>query len=148
MAAADIIALSPNGEAVLVVEAKNKRGTSSDWAAKMRRNLMVHLQTPAPYFLVATPDRFYFWFGNGTDTQPKPPSVTMNAHDLLQTYVRHTNLPAENLSEASFELIIASWLQELVREPPNRERSGYPPQLFDSGLFHALHGASLLQRDK
>ena len=39
---ADMVVYDRAGQLALVVEAKNKLGTSSDWAAKMRRNMLAH----------------------------------------------------------------------------------------------------------
>ena len=54
---ADIFAFDRDGQLVLIAEAKSKRGTSINWAAKMRRNMFAHgLMPNAPYFLLALPD--------------------------------------------------------------------------------------------
>jgi hypothetical protein len=47
----DIAVVGEFGEPILLVELKNKTGTSKDWAAKFRRNLAAHGFLPkAPFF--------------------------------------------------------------------------------------------------
>jgi len=68
--ASDIAVVSEFGEPILLVEVKNKRGTSRDWAAKLRRKSRgTWIRTKAPFFLVATRIIFYLWkdTGNGAE---------------------------------------------------------------------------------
>jgi hypothetical protein len=41
---------------------KNKVGTSGDWAARLRQNILAQRGFPGVnFFLLMTPDRFYLW---------------------------------------------------------------------------------------
>ena len=39
---ANIVVYDKNGQLAAVIEAKDKKGASKDWAIKMRRNLYAH----------------------------------------------------------------------------------------------------------
>jgi hypothetical protein len=54
----DFIAYNADGTVVLLAEAKTRHGTSEEWAAKLRRNMLAHGLLPrAEYFLIATPEQ-------------------------------------------------------------------------------------------
>ncbi|HEX8684350.1 MAG TPA: hypothetical protein VF707_18685 [Ardenticatenaceae bacterium] len=71
---ADLAVYTPDGELLLVVEVKNKRNASPEWAAQMRRNLLVHGMIPATlYFLLALPEYFFLWKGAHQSIDVIPP---------------------------------------------------------------------------
>jgi len=56
--AIDFVAYDREGRVVLLAEAKNRRGTSEQWAAGLRRNMLAHGVLPrTEYFLIVTPER-------------------------------------------------------------------------------------------
>src|SRR5689334_19494299 len=58
----DIVAYDQEGRVLLLAEAKSRGGTSESWAARLRKNMLSHGILPwAKYFLIATPERMYFW---------------------------------------------------------------------------------------
>lgn len=58
----DLIAYDGNGQVVLLAEARSRMGKSPEWAARFRHNLLEHGLLPnARFFLIATPERMYFW---------------------------------------------------------------------------------------
>jgi hypothetical protein len=71
---ADLSLYDRDGRLIAIAEVKNKRGTSPEWAAKFRRNLLVHSRyAQADFFLLATPDRLYVWKNAGaTPTLVQP----------------------------------------------------------------------------
>ncbi|MBE9118575.1 hypothetical protein IQ249_22045 [Lusitaniella coriacea LEGE 07157] len=131
-----------NGQLTLIVEVKRKTNVSSEWAAKLRRNIFAHGTYPkAPYFLMVFPDRFYLW----TDAEPhlenREPTYTIDAHPILEPYLERAKVTADQISEQSLELIVASWLGEIIyseRLPENADGSLH--WLFESGLYDALAG--------
>jgi len=142
MAVVDFIVRRPDGEVVLLAEAKNKRRTTPAWASQVRRNLMSHLSLRAPYFLLATPDRLYFWFDGGT-SEEAPPSAEMDAREVLLPYIRTAGIRDEHFSGPTFELIVSTWLRELVGKRPTGAAARYPAPLYASGFFDALSGSSM-----
>jgi hypothetical protein len=142
---ADIMVFDKNGQLALIAEVKSKRGTSSQWAAQLRRNMYAHNLLPTvPYFLLALPDRFYLWKNAGKSLEPLEPTQQVDPTPFLQPYYEKSGVSSDKLTGKSFELIVASWLNQILR-------AGSPPDLQDknqewlvsSGLFDRLSGGRL-----
>jgi hypothetical protein len=60
-----------------VIGSVSKRGTSSEWAAEFRRNILAHFEAfrGAPLFLLVTPSRLYLWKDAPTDLVDESPPV-------------------------------------------------------------------------
>lgn len=138
----DLSVVNRDGQLVLVVEVKRKIGASSDWAAQLRHNIFAHGTFPnAPYFLMVFPDRFYLWTEADVQPEQSQPSYTIDARPILQPYFERAGMSAERISSSSLELIVVSWLGEIIyaEKPPE----GLDPSqswLIDSGLYTALSG--------
>lgn len=139
---ADILAFDRNGQLTLIAEVKSKRGTSSDWAAKMRRNMFAHgLMPTAPYFLLALQDAFYLWENNGGESGIIEPTQRINPDSFLQPYYEKSGVAPTDLTGKSFELIVASWLNGVVQSrSPHQLKNGSQDWLVNSGLFERLVG--------
>lgn len=112
-AAADFVLESPATNAILFVEAKNTDAPSSEWAAKFARNLLEHIKLrPNQYFLLALRNKFYLW-----KHVPIPgaelPDFEARTEDVLQPYLSHIHATLNELSPASFDLLVKSWLTDL-----------------------------------
>ena len=142
---ADLVAYDAEGQITLVAEIKNRAGTSRAWATQMRRNLLAHGVMPhSRFFLLALPDRFYLWRDAGNAPEPVEPSYELDATPFLQPYYEEAQLSPDNVSGLSFELIVTSWLNELIwsgvpASVPEAQRK----LLEDSGLLKALEGGSV-----
>lgn len=141
----DFSVVDHNNQLVLVVEVKRKTNASPDWAAKFRRNLLAHGILPrAPYFLLAFPDLFYLW--NEVDShlelnQLSQPTYSIDAQPILQPYFERAGVTADTISAQSLELVIASWLSEIMHTgqvPYGVDTSQH--WIVDSGLQDALSG--------
>src|SRR6266478_314931 len=83
----DLVAYDDRGQAVLLVEVKSSHETSELWAARFRRNMLAHGTLPAArFFLIATPDRMYFWHQEDPSLREEPPQFTMDATNELKPY--------------------------------------------------------------
>jgi len=135
--ASDIAVVSEFGEPILLVEVKNKRGTSRDWAAKLRRNLVAHGFVPkAPFFLVATPDHFYLWKDTGNGAEEIEPDYDIDPSAIT----RPLFASGEKVGPVEFETKVAIWLSDLLAEQAN----GVNGELLShSGLREALRGGRL-----
>ena len=72
---ADLAIFDRSGQIAAVAEIKRQLGTSCDWAAQVRRNLLAHgIRRLAGYFLLITPDRLYLWKDAGTNPDKVPPT--------------------------------------------------------------------------
>jgi hypothetical protein len=139
----DIAVYSPDNKLQLVVEVKNKKGATAEWAANMRRNLFAHSVVPnSPYFLLALPDHFYLWKNPGSTIDIKPPDYTANSKPILEPYLNKSSHYLDTMSEYGLELIINSWLNKIVNANLTRETANpHEAWLLDSGLYNAIkHG--------
>jgi hypothetical protein len=142
----DIAAYSPEKKLVLVVEVKNRRSASPEWAAQMRRNLVAGSVVPSSqYFLLALPDVFYLW-QTAPGRQPDAlPDYSIDPAPLLAPYVDQTQVSIGDISEQGLELLTSAWLQDLMSADMSKERTNPALSwLFDSGLFDAIKNGSII----
>jgi hypothetical protein len=148
MTQTDIVVRSPDNETQLLVEVKKKVPASSEWATRMRRNLYTHFALPpAKYFLLALPERFYLWT-NSQASESVPPDYEVDARHILEPYARTISLPLSELSEFSFELLVQSWLEDLVHSQDRKGLATAQPWVVDSGLYDAIAHGSIKARQK
>jgi hypothetical protein len=126
-----------NGQLTLVVEVKRKTNVSLEWAAKLRRNILAHGTFPkAPYFLMVFPDKFYLWSNAEAYQDQSEPTYTIDASPILQPYFERAGVAADQISGASLELIVASWLGEIIHANQLPENIDASQQwLIESGLY-------------
>ena len=142
---ADILAFDKFGQAALIAEIKNKRGTSTEWAAKMRRNMFAHGLLPnAPFFLLALPDNFYLWENTSRNLEVIEPTQKVDPHPFLQPYYESFGILPDNLTGRSFEFIVTSWLNQVLgAKSPQDLRGKNQDWVVNSGLFDKLAGGRL-----
>jgi len=141
---ADIAVYGSDGNLALIVEVKKKVGASTSWAAMMRRNLAAHGQFPeAPFFLLAVSDRFYFWKNQTSSLESIEPDFVLEAEPFLRPYIEKVGVEANRLAKSSLELIIASWLSEIVQG--NAQDYSIPNNnwLWKSGFIDAIRGGEV-----
>ena len=141
---ADIQVFDRNGQLALITEAKNKRNTTSEWATKMRRNMYAHGLLPAaPYFLLALPDRFYLWKDAGAHPELIEPTSEVDPHPFLLPYYERLGISPVNLPGQTFELVVSSWLEGLLRISDRHAPRADYDWLIRSGLLPRLVGGHL-----
>jgi hypothetical protein len=142
---ADILVYGPDGQPQLVVEVKNRVAASPKWAAELRRNLAVHFGLDnAPYFLLALPDRFYFWKRPAELAawlMVVEPGHVMEASAALAPFLP-SGRDLETVTEAGLELLVAAWLQALIDAEPHAD-DGVDWWLRSSGLLDAVRGGTV-----
>lgn len=117
----DLVLYGRDGRLAVIVDIRNKRGTTAEWAARLRQNLVAYDAVPAAdFFLVATPDRIYLWKDGQSETF-LPPAYEVDARKTLASYFEKAGLDPEKISGPAFELLVAAWLSDLVR---SRDLSG------------------------
>lgn len=120
---ADLALYDRNGRLTAVAEVKNKRGTSGAWAAKLRRNMFAHGEFPTvDFFLIVTPDRLYLWKGAGDASAPIQPAYEIDAAPIFQQYFERAGVAPTEVSGDAFELVVASWLGDLMRSEKHAEK--------------------------
>lgn len=112
----DFIAYNREGQVVLLAEAKSRRGTSEQWAAGLRTNMLAHGVLPwAKYFLIATPDHLYLWRQNSPNPAEGLPEFAIDAGIVFAPYFQKLNQEPTNIGPGAFELIVLAWLTDLAR---------------------------------
>jgi hypothetical protein len=113
---ADIVIYDKHGQLAAIVEAKNVKGASKDWAIKLRRNLYAHGIWPkTPYFLLVLPDRLYIWKDATNLPEIIEPDYEIDLTKLLKPYYDRLGMSADEMSHDSFELFLLAWLGEIAR---------------------------------
>lgn len=139
----DLVGYDRDDQLTLVVEVKKKQDASLEWATRLRRNILAHDTFPnAPFFLLALPDRFYLWKNGIKNHVASNPTYAIDAKPVLKPYLERAGVEVEQISGQSLELIIAAWLNEIVRKKPN-EFDASERWLIESGLYDALVGGRL-----
>jgi len=130
---------------MLLVEVTGQHGTTDVWAARFRRNLLEHDTMPnAPFFLIATPERLYFWRQNDPSPREEPPHFTMDATVELKPYFETFKQDPKTVSGYALEWILFSWLNDIAwngRLGPKDDPSFR--WLSESGLLEALKSARI-----
>ncbi|MBW4560144.1 MAG: hypothetical protein KME32_03125 [Mojavia pulchra JT2-VF2] len=141
-AAWDLAIYDRDNQLILVVEVKNKINALADWAAQLRRNILAHGIFPkAPYFLMVFPDRFYLWSNVAAQLDQSEPTYTIDACSILQPYFEQAGVSANQINPQSLELIVASWLSEVIHSEKLPEQIDSSEQwLIESGLYPAIAG--------
>jgi hypothetical protein len=132
------------GQLILAVEVKRKTQASPAWAAQLRCNILAHGTFPqTPYFLMAFPDKFYLWAEPDSHLEQSAPTYTIDAQPILEPYFQGAGLTTDQISAQSLELIISSWLSEIIHTEKLENIDSSQQWLIDSGLHAALVGGRL-----
>jgi hypothetical protein len=142
---ADLVAYNVDGQVTLVAEAKSKTDTSREWAIRMRRNMLAHGLLPnSPFFLLALPDKLYLWKDVGNIPELVEPTYEIDGTAFFQPYYKRAGIQVERLNNQSFELIVTSWLNEVIQSGlPQEIPAKYRQQFQESGLLEALKGGTI-----
>jgi hypothetical protein len=141
----DLALYDSGGRLIAVAEVKNKQGTSLEWAAKFRHNLLAHKgYAEADFFLLVTPDRLYIW-KNASPTLPlTQPTYEIEAKPLFAPYFEKAGVNPSTSSGQAFELVVIAWLGDLVRsEEPQAASTDGQRALADSGFLTAVRNSRI-----
>lgn len=141
----DFIAYDHAGGVILVAEVKSRFGTSEQWAARFRSNILAHGLLPkALFFLIATPERMYFWKQDHQGVADEPPGFTIDATKELKQYLDKLNKTPQALGEQALELLVLAWLTDIARTGEARVRQDPSMRwLAESGLIDSLETARI-----
>jgi hypothetical protein len=139
----DFVAYDERGRPVLLVEVKSIHETSELWATRFRRNLLEHGTLPStPFFLIATPERLYFWRQDAAEEEP--PQFTMDATPELKPYFERFKQTPEGTGGEVLALILFSWLTDMAESGQSRVNEDSSLKwLSGSGLLEALKRARI-----
>lgn len=141
----DFIAYDEQGRAILLAEAKGRMGASAEWAARFRRNMLAHGVLPkAPFFLIATPERMYFWKQDQEDLAEELPGFIVDAAKEFRPYLGNLGRAGQGVGGHALELMVFAWLGEIARSGEERVRQDPSMRwLVESGLIGALEHARI-----
>jgi hypothetical protein len=141
----DVIAYDQAGRVVLLAEAKSRVGTSAEWAARFRRNMLAHGTLPnAQFFLIATPERMYFWKQDRPGVLDEPPEFTIDATREFKPYFDKLEKTAQGVSDEALELLVLSWLTDIARTGDAKSKKDPSMRwLSESGLIDSLEKARI-----
>ena len=133
---ADIAVYSPDDRLKLIVEVKSYRNATDEWAAKLRRNLLVDGFIPASeFFLLVLPEYSYLW-RRCESLDAVPADYKFSTKDVLQ--LRGDTANPDKLSSFSLELLTSSWLNALAVSQVSRGELPELDWIFDSGLYDSI----------
>ena len=137
---ADLVLYDHLGRLIAVAEIKNKRGTSGDWAAKLRRNILAHGGFPhVDFYLIITPDRLYLWKGAGEQPDLIQPTYEIDAQPIFKAYLERAGVAPGDVSGGAFELLVESWLSDLMSsEKPVDQFANGEKWLVESSFLGAV----------
>ena len=139
-ASADLALYDRGGRLTAVADIKNRYGTSREWAAQTRRNILAHgALCNADYFLLVTPDRLYLWKDAGTDPVQVPPTFEADTESEFAPYFERAGLDSRHVSGHAFELLVSAWLGDVIRSEGTAEKfAGDRSWLAKSGFHTAV----------
>ena len=140
VACADLALYDRGGRLTAVAEIKKRFGTSREWAAQTRRNILAHgASCTADYFLLVTPDRLYLWKDAGTDPIRVPPTFEADTQSEFAPYFERAGLDPRHVSGHAFELLVSAWLGDVIRSEETAEKfAGDRSWLAKSGFHTAV----------
>lgn len=141
----DFLIKNNQDQPILGVEVKIQMNTSSDWATKFRHNILMDSPVQRiPFFLMAFPDRFYLWTEPDISSNQSEPTYIIDAIPILKPYFERAEIIPEKIRGDSFELLVASWLSDLINSDKLSEEFDESQRwLIDSGLYMAISGGDL-----
>lgn len=139
MLRADLALYDRYRQLVALVEVKSRPGTSREWAARFRRNLLSRGDVlPIRYFIIVTPDWLFLWKETEASTDGAP-HYSIDVRSFLRPYVERIDPGDGPLPGPAFELVVGAWFADLMyareRSPGDEEARGL---LAESGLIDAL----------
>jgi hypothetical protein len=138
---ADLALYNNAGRLIAVVEVKNKPGTSREWAAQLRSNVLAHGGfRSSDFFLLITPDKLYVWKDAGIKPAVITPTYVVDAQPILKPYFEAAHIEPAAINGPTFELVVGAWLGDLIRSESKSSQVSSTSEdwLTESGLLDAV----------
>lgn len=98
----DLTLKDPFGQLKAVFVVKSLCGTSREWAAEMRRNILAHGGFPkTEFFGLVMPDRIYLWKDAGVEPLVVPPSHEIDTRSIFEPYFSRAGIDSRDISRRS-----------------------------------------------
>lgn len=132
----DLLVTNRKQQPVLAVEIKKNVGVTTEWAIKLRRNLLTHgFYYTSPFFLLVTPDKFFLWKNQPANFDLIKPDYIIDAKPILEKYILSTGLTIDEINSREFELIVSAWIGDLLSI---QDLEDFPDWMTESGLAEAM----------
>ena len=141
----DLLVNNYQAELILGVEVKSKINTSSSRGVQCRHNILMDSYVQKiPFFLMAFPDRFYLCTNPAIYSSQIERIYVIDTLSVLKPYFEGAGIIPEKIREDSFELLVASWLSDIINSEKLPEEFDESQRwLIDSGLYTAISGGHL-----
>ena len=98
----------------------------------------------APFFLIATPERMYFWRQDNSVPDDAPPHFILDGTAELKPYFEGLGQSPENIRGEGLWWIILSWLGDVADSRKQKARTDSSlAWLEESGFLEALKNAHI-----
>jgi hypothetical protein len=142
----DNVVYSADKQLRLVVEVKIRPGATTSWATEYHRNLhSFEILPKSRYFAIVLPKSIFLWDSSAESRGDKDaPTHVVDARPLFVPYAQRFGYSLEAISGVAFELIVTTWLEDLVRTDLSLDPADPSLRwLFDSGLYAAIRNGSV-----
>jgi hypothetical protein len=126
---ADIAVYDENDQISALVQVKAVLESSSEWAAKIRRDVVERSGFVPRYFLVVARDFAYIWTTSGAPDAM--PDQKFETDHLFQDYLAYIKSDSDSIAPSALELMVGIWLNEMTSRADRTadvalEKSGFP----------------------
>jgi hypothetical protein len=140
----DILINNDNGT-IAVIEVKNRKNLNIEDAKKVRRNILAHQSLKSKYFVLVSQEYGYVWDNEKSLQLLDNPLISFSMQDIVSRYYKRLNNYENRLRENELELIVAQWVNDLVKTKERNNFTSEPEQkLAEGGFIDTIHGATVV----
>lgn len=138
----DLSVYNRDNQLILIVEVKRRSKPSLDWVIELSQKIFESQNFPrCPYLMLVFTDSIYLWSNLNHQKPIAEPSYIIDATPIFQPYFEQVGVTANQINPQSFEMIVASWLREIIHSSIFPNVSDQSQQwLVESGLGKAIAG--------
>lgn len=109
----DFTICGDSGELLAIIEVKNKRNPTNEWAKKLHDSffpdLKIYPNNAPKYFLLVTPENTYIWNHEKNDSSQRHSAEVM-IFKSSKLFKDRLHFDLSNISGPAFEMIVSDWL--------------------------------------
>ncbi|MBE9145226.1 hypothetical protein [Planktothrix mougeotii] len=145
----DISVYNRENQLILIVEVKRRSNPPLPWVIELGGKIFESENFPkTPYIMLAFTDSIYLWSNLNHQKQITEPSYIIDATLIFKPYFEQVGVTADQINSQSFEMIVTSWLREIIHSQNFGKESDKSQQwLVESGLGTAIAGGYFQYED-